>query len=146
MQDSSGLGGGREDPAQLSFDPKRAPLLSRNSRVGSANGLGMPKLLKLGPSPRITMSVLVPVPRMNPPILTSLAVPTWSRVEILASWDGPGDGVVVGVGVAVGPGIDEPYLPPVFVSEGVTSTSGGLDKGRSAIWPDPPQTIISLPV
>src|SRR5437016_5578448 len=106
----------------------------------------MPCWPRLGPRPRRATCKLPAPVMIKPPIPTSLAVPTWSRVEILASRDGPGDGVVVGVGVAVGPGIDEQYLPPVFVSEGVTSTSGGLDKERSAIWPDPPQTIISLPV
>ena len=47
----------------------------------------MPKAAREGPSPRMTMWVLALrlAPRMNPPIMTSLPVPTKARVLILAS-------------------------------------------------------------
>src|SRR5215831_6419703 len=91
MQDSSGLVGGIDDPWQLSFAANKRPLLSRSSRVGSAKGLGMPELLRLGPIPRTSILALLPEPRMKPAIATLSATPTRARVLTLRNCEPDGD-------------------------------------------------------
>ena len=95
MPDSSGLLGAKPaaliSPAwtgsscQLSSDRMSVPLLSRNSRVGSASLLVTGRL---GPIPRrTTLSARGPLPRMKPAIIMLEPVLTKARVLILASFE-----------------------------------------------------------
>ena len=63
-----------------------APLLSRSSSVGSANGLVMPDCASEGPIPRtITFAAPILWPTMKPEMRTLVPVSTEARPLMLAS-------------------------------------------------------------
>ena len=68
---------------QLSLDIINVPLTSRNSRIGSANTVGTPNCVKVGPSAR-TMILTMPFPEMTTPnhyVLTSANKTTRTNIS-----------------------------------------------------------------
>ena len=110
---------------QLSLAKIKAPLLLRNSRVGSANALGTPVPASEGPMARMsTVFETVPV-TMKPPINTLSPVCTTPRVEIFAKPQlGTGVGVGVGVPVAVAVGVPAAVAVAVGVPAAVAVAVG----------------------
>src|SRR5438876_6466945 len=85
-----------------------------SSKMGSASGLGTPKLAKEGPMPRRTTRLGALPVMMNPPMATLLPVRTRMRVERLRACAG---GAGLGLGVGVGAGVA--VAVAVAVGEGV---------------------------
>src|SRR5262249_52894720 len=96
------------------------------SSIGSANGLGTPKLASEGPIPRTRLRLGSPPVIMNPATATLASVKTCKRVERLIAWAGEavGAGVSVGVGVCP-PGVDVGVADPVGVGVGVPGVGVG---------------------
>ena len=86
---------------QLSFSNNKAPLPSRNSRVGSASTSLRPELVSDGPIP-LTATSFAPFPvMMNPPIMTLSPISTRNRVEIFKARAGVDEGVGVRLGLVL---------------------------------------------
>src|SRR5437762_5592198 len=95
-----------------------------SSKMGSASGLGTPKLANEGPIPRRTTRLgSLPV-MINPPMPTFASVRTRIRVERLSACAAPGVGVglpaTVAVAVAVAPTVAVGVAVGVNVAVGVT--------------------------
>src|SRR5947207_14423065 len=112
-----------------------------SSKMGSASGLGTPKLANEGPIPRRTTRLgSLPV-MMNPPMPTFASVRTRIRVERLSACAAPGVGLgvtsgAVAVAVAVAVGVSVGVNVAVGVTVGVNVAVGVGDI--------PPQVVKTL--
>src|SRR5205814_939836 len=91
-----------------------------NSRMGSASGLGTPKITKEGPIPRRPAFLGAPPVMINPPIPT--LSPLWTRIRVerlRACATGVELGVAVPVAVAVAVGVVVAVAVAVTVGAGV---------------------------
>ena len=116
---------------QLSFAKINAPLLSRNSKVGSARKLVMPNAPSEGPMARTAILFGAEPVMMVPPIRMSSPVPTCIRVEIFNASAAEGVAVGVGDGLNVGVGVGVAVMTGVGVGDG---GGVGVSKFTNICW------------